>query len=146
MGKILKLQMLAYCHISIRLFHHDAPQMCHRCSRFGHSSAHCHAVPRCLRCAGPHPISECKLTKEDTPTCCNCGGQYAAVSRSCIHWKQARSRRAAPTPASTAPPASLPRPQPLPPKKTAWDPVGRTMVEIALCWYGTLCVVKLVKG
>ncbi|KAG8226758.1 hypothetical protein J437_LFUL004409, partial [Ladona fulva] len=117
-GKILSLNRLSYCRIAIRRYHHDAPQMCHRCSRFGHSSSHCFAVPRCFRCAGPHLIADCPLTKEDTPTCCNCGGTHAAVSRNCTHWKQARTRQAAPAPLPT--PTALPRPQPLPPKRNAW--------------------------
>ncbi|KAG8226163.1 hypothetical protein J437_LFUL007400, partial [Ladona fulva] len=45
-GRILNMKSLAHCRISVRKYHHDAPQICHRCSRFGHSSTHCHAVPR----------------------------------------------------------------------------------------------------
>ncbi|KAG8239053.1 hypothetical protein J437_LFUL018859 [Ladona fulva] len=98
--------------------------MCHRCNRFGHSSEHCYSVPRCFRCAGPHLIAECQLTKEDEPTCCNCGGAHAAVSRACSYRKQVRARRITSTeitasPATTFTEKPLPRPT-VPQQRNAW--------------------------
>ncbi|KAG8236765.1 hypothetical protein J437_LFUL015830 [Ladona fulva] len=63
--KIVNLNSLGYCRISIRRYCHEGPQMCHRCGRFVHLADHCFVVPRCFRCPGPHLVDTCHLTKDD---------------------------------------------------------------------------------
>jgi hypothetical protein len=41
------------------------PSQCSNCQRFGHGALHCHAEPRCIRCAGSHSSKECPLLKTD---------------------------------------------------------------------------------
>ncbi|KAG8236049.1 hypothetical protein J437_LFUL015616 [Ladona fulva] len=98
----------SYCRVTIRPFKHTDPQMCFKCNRFGHSSAHCYAAPRCWRCAGPHHGVDCRKSLDTPAKCCNCGGEQPTMSRKCPAWQAENARRAsAPTDEHDEP---LPRP------------------------------------
>ncbi|GBP89455.1 Probable RNA-directed DNA polymerase from transposon BS [Eumeta japonica] len=62
-----------------------SPGQCHRCQRYGHASANCHAQPRCVKCLVPHWTKECPLTKEsaEKPSCVNCGANHTANYKGC---------------------------------------------------------------
>ncbi|GBP00021.1 hypothetical protein EVAR_74353_1 [Eumeta japonica] len=41
------------------------PGQCQRCQQYGHTSAHCHAQLKCLKCAVPHLTLDCTGTKNN---------------------------------------------------------------------------------
>lgn len=104
-------------------FHHDEPQMCHKCSRLGPSSEFCF-----------DEISDCPREKQDEALCCNSTGNHAAVSRSYPIWRQARSRRPAPTEETSPPAQPLSRPSThreyQPPKENAWSRLLSSFVPL----------------
>ncbi|KAL0851468.1 hypothetical protein ABMA28_007265 [Loxostege sticticalis] len=112
----------------------QGPSQCHRCQAFGHSSANCHRVPKCVRCSGEHVVADCPRPREATPTCANCGGAHAASDRRCVHFrKEARKRGIAippPVPKSTT---VRPPPQaPVPPTVEMPEPTpGQTLAPPA---------------
>ncbi|GBP03445.1 Nucleic-acid-binding protein from transposon X-element [Eumeta japonica] len=61
------------------------PGQCHRCQRYGHAAANCHADPRCVKCLVPHWTKECPRTRDsgEKPECVNCGLQHTANYRGC---------------------------------------------------------------
>ncbi|GBP67637.1 Nucleic-acid-binding protein from transposon X-element [Eumeta japonica] len=64
-------------------FKKGGPGQCHRCQKYGHAAANCHADPRCVKCLVPHWTKECPLTREseEKPSCVNCGQQHTANYR-----------------------------------------------------------------
>ncbi|KAH0820508.1 hypothetical protein GEV33_002283 [Tenebrio molitor] len=56
---------------------------CHRCQKWGHAIANCHARPKCLKCTGEHLTRECQLGSTNTPRCANCGGEHTASNIEC---------------------------------------------------------------
>ncbi|KAL0901052.1 hypothetical protein ABMA27_006377 [Loxostege sticticalis] len=116
----------------------QGPSQCHRCQAFGHSSANCHRVPKCVRCSGEHVVADCPRPREATPTCANCGGAHAASDRRCVHFrKEARKRGIAippPVPKSVPKSATVrPPPQaPVPPTVEMPEPTpGQTLAPPA---------------
>ena len=64
------------------------PLQCHRCQRWGHSTAGCGYQYRCIKCTEDHPIGECpRKTREGNAKCCNCRGDHAANHRGCESFK-----------------------------------------------------------
>ena len=61
---------------------------CHNCQQWGHATAHCRAVPRCVKCAGEHHSRDCRKPLEDTPKCLNCSGDHTANSVTCPEYKK----------------------------------------------------------
>ncbi|GBP67648.1 Nucleic-acid-binding protein from transposon X-element [Eumeta japonica] len=61
------------------------PGQCHRCQRYGHAAANCHADPRCVKCLVPHWTRECPRTRDsgEKPECVNCGQLHMANYRGC---------------------------------------------------------------
>lgn len=59
---------------------------CHRCQKFGHSQANCHAVPKCVKCGQDHITNECNKPKETPATCANCGGPHPASYKGCAQY------------------------------------------------------------
>lgn len=47
-------------------------RQCFKCQRYGHSSVHCYAKPRCVKCPGDHDTKECKKKDGEPPFCVNC--------------------------------------------------------------------------
>lgn len=47
-------------------------RQCYKCQRFGHSSLHCHAKPRCVKCPLEHDTRQCNKSDSETPYCVNC--------------------------------------------------------------------------
>lgn len=74
------------------------PPQCHRCQAFGHSSTNCHRPQRCVRCAGDHLVRDCPRSRDDVPTCANCGQNHAANDRRCTHYKREARKRGIPIP------------------------------------------------
>ncbi|KAJ2937414.1 hypothetical protein O0L34_g19103 [Tuta absoluta] len=69
------------------------PAQCHRCQGFGHSSANCYRLQRCVRCAGDHAAADCDRAREAPPTCANCKGAHPANDRRCpVLRREARAR------------------------------------------------------
>ncbi|KMQ83939.1 nucleic-acid-binding protein from transposon x-element, partial [Lasius niger] len=54
---------------------------CKRCQRFEHTQAFCNREPRCVKCAGSHLTTECKLDRKAPPKCSNC--HEAQLPRMC---------------------------------------------------------------
>jgi hypothetical protein len=69
------------------------PIRCFNCQRFGHLAKLCSAEPRCSRCAGNHPIQQCKVInkeKEVKIICANCDEQHPASYMGCKNYQAAR--------------------------------------------------------
>jgi hypothetical protein len=61
-------------------------KQCFKCQSFGHESGICQADLKCVRCSGPHYVTDCVKQKFDT-TCANCQGAHAACARACPSFK-----------------------------------------------------------
>ena len=71
------------CSLAIRvesLQNRASIGQCHKCQRFGHGQRRCSGELRCVRCAGPHSVSECDAQANK---CANCEGPHAASYRGC---------------------------------------------------------------
>lgn len=75
-----------YCYKRVAVFHPE-PDLCKRCSRWGHKEWWCRSSPRCRYCAERHASDLCyqKIQQGDKfpPKCCNCGGPHNAQSGRC---------------------------------------------------------------
>lgn len=56
---------------------------CKKCQSYLHTQSYCGKEPACVKCAGPHITSECKMNKTDAPRCVNCKGNHPANYRGC---------------------------------------------------------------
>lgn len=68
------------------------PVQCHRCQAFGHSKNYCRRAFICMKCAGPHPSTECKKDKNSPGLCANCGNQHVASYKGCPVFKSERAK------------------------------------------------------
>ena len=70
------------------------PWQCYRCQGFGHNAVHCRFKARCLICAGPHELRECKMknnANRSAEVCCpNCKGKHTANYGGCYFFKEAK--------------------------------------------------------
>ncbi|XP_047991423.1 double homeobox protein 4-like protein 4 [Leguminivora glycinivorella] len=81
------------------------PAQCHRCQGFRHSSVNCHRPQACVRCAEPHPASQCKRDRKEPATCKNCQGPHPANSTECpVYIREARNKKAGVAARTGAPP------------------------------------------
>ena len=104
------------------------PHQCHKCQQFGHSSATCEQQQRCVRCSGPHQLSEC--SKENEVKCANCNKNHSSCSRSCVEVKQAVQQRIANiTYARVLTFGSAPKPDQNKPKPTPPTTVQNSIVD-----------------
>jgi hypothetical protein len=73
----------------------DRPNQCFKCQKFGHSAQNCKSHKQvCLRCSKEHSHSDCNMDKVKGPfKCGNCGGDHAAVDRSCPALKKYMQKR-----------------------------------------------------
>ncbi|KAG5670078.1 hypothetical protein PVAND_000363 [Polypedilum vanderplanki] len=57
------VKAINHIRISWQNFRHTrkGPTQCMNCLRFGHGTANCHLISRCIRCAGDHKSKECPL-------------------------------------------------------------------------------------
>jgi len=102
--QFLSLRSIRNMEISIEVFKgRSGPQQCFRCQRWGHSSAGCRSLRRCVHCGGDHDVNACP-NKADKPKCCNCGGEHTANYRGCITHRNRVSLDKKPAAASSAPP------------------------------------------
>lgn len=72
----LRLPRTFYMKISVESFKRSIPIQCYHCQSFEHGSSHCSNRPRCVMCAGDHKASDSVKTKEESPICSNCSGNY----------------------------------------------------------------------
>ena len=54
---------------------------CYRCQEFGHRAQYCHKTEKCVRCSGPHKVSNCSQSTK--LKCANCNGDHPASYRQC---------------------------------------------------------------
>jgi len=89
--KIYKLRSLGHILITVEKYNPkpDTIPQCSKCLYFGHSSTNCFRTERCLRCGqSGHNRDNCTKTKDDTPTCANCGENHTAIYRGCAYYKE----------------------------------------------------------
>jgi hypothetical protein len=91
---------------------------CHRCQRWGHATANCHARAKCVKCAGDHLTRDCQLGNKITPKCVNCDGDHTANNIKCPEYQKKleadQERRKRNTKNEKYVPAPLP-------KENAWE-------------------------
>ncbi|KAJ3629934.1 hypothetical protein MTP99_014296 [Tenebrio molitor] len=75
---VLNTKITWHRHMNSKVF-----VQCHRCQKWGHATANCHARPRCLKCAEEHLTRECPIDRTDTPRCANCSGNHTANNIEC---------------------------------------------------------------
>lgn len=80
---IYELNQPFFVKISVQLYRNNGSAQCHNCQQFGHGSTNCRRKAKCVKCAGEHLTKSCTKTKDQEPTCCNCGGKHAASYRGC---------------------------------------------------------------
>jgi hypothetical protein len=56
---------------------------CKICQSFCHTQNYCNKAPKCVKCAGPHLISECDKPQLAHPRCCHCGKNHPENYRGC---------------------------------------------------------------
>lgn len=66
---------------------------CKNCQSFGHTKNFCSRPPRCVKCAGKHPTSECTKPPTVHAKCCNCGKDHPASYRGCFVAKELQKIR-----------------------------------------------------
>lgn len=64
---------------------------CFRCQKFGHSSKHCHAPPRCVKCGNNHLSTDCPMPKESEAHCANCNKNHPASYKGCEFFKTTKN-------------------------------------------------------
>ncbi|GBP25754.1 Nucleic-acid-binding protein from transposon X-element [Eumeta japonica] len=79
------------------------PGQCHRCQRYGHAAANCHADPRCVKCLVPHWTRGARaLVIQAKPECVNCASNIRPTTEGGA--KPSRDAPAAFRPAPAPPP------------------------------------------
>ncbi|XP_047098683.1 uncharacterized protein LOC124712434 [Schistocerca piceifrons] len=128
--KIFQLKRLQYMTVTVERYKRPSgPTQCYICQRFRHGANQCYLTPRCVKCAGPHLSSVCKMKPEEPAKCANCAGNHPASFRGCpVRMKliqaqeqmrappQARSRHLPTTPNQELPittPHTINNPQPV---------------------------------
>jgi hypothetical protein len=71
-----------------RHFNNKIFVQCHRCQKWGHATANCHARAKCVKCAGDHLTRDCQLGKQSTPKCVNCEGDHTANNTKCPEYQR----------------------------------------------------------
>lgn len=56
---------------------------CYRCQAFGHASANCFKVPKCVKCGLEHLTKDCTKTPDLPAKCANCNGSHTANFSQC---------------------------------------------------------------
>lgn len=91
--KILSIRKIDSQEVTVeRQARRAEPVQCHRCQSFGHSKNYCRRPFICLKCAGPHPTTECKKDKNTPGLCANCGNQHIASYKGCPVYKTERAK------------------------------------------------------
>lgn len=91
--QILSIKRLGNQEVTIeRQAMRTDPVQCHRCQAFGHSKNYCRRAFVCLKCAGPHPSTDCKKDKNTPGRCANCGNQHIASYKGCPVYKSERAK------------------------------------------------------
>lgn len=86
---VLKFRQIKYlfnCVVTMQKYrpNRSLGTQCFRCQGFGHSSKNCNLPARCVKCAQPHPTSECsKKDRKDPAVCCNCNELHPANFHGC---------------------------------------------------------------
>lgn len=114
---IFDITELFFLKISVESFRKTGPSQCHSCQRFGHGSSNCGFSPRCVKCAGPHKTSDCTKTRDQDPTCVNCGETHTANYRKCPYFLHNQSIATKKPADETAKPA---------PSQQAFPPLTKT--------------------
>lgn len=82
----IELFKLFFLKIMVETFIKTGPSQCHTCQHFGNGSSNCGFPPRCLKCVEPHKTIKCQKTREQVPTCVNCGEVHTANYRKCAYF------------------------------------------------------------
>jgi len=90
---IFNLRSMFYMAIKIERYKSNTPAQCYNCQKFGHSSVHCGATPRCVKCAGNHKTKDCVKPADEKPKCTNCEGEHTANYRKCPAFSQETEKR-----------------------------------------------------
>ena len=90
---IFNLRSLFYMSIKIERYKSNTPAQCYNCQQFGHSSLHCGASPRCVKCAGNHKAKDCTKSPEEKPKCTNCEGGHTENYKNCPAIAQETEKR-----------------------------------------------------
>ena len=73
---------LFYLMLRVQAFEtHAGAKQCYKCQRYGHSSAFCHYLSRCVRCGEGHCKDSCPWDCNASATCRNCGDHHTASSK-----------------------------------------------------------------
>ncbi len=88
---IYEVSDLFFIKVTVESYKKTGPSQCFACQRTGHGSSNCSHPLRCVKCSGEHKASACPKTKDQDPTCCNCGGKHTANYRGCPYLAQAQT-------------------------------------------------------
>lgn len=80
----LKLERMGSQCVAVELMRKSIdPVQCFRCQAFGHTKNYCRRPFACLKCAQPHPTSECVKAGNTPAKCVNCHGAHIASYKGC---------------------------------------------------------------
>lgn len=91
-ASILRITSIWGNKVKVSKHNNDNPQLCYRCARFGHSSYHCTAAPKCLRCSEPHTVADCAATEFSCPSC---RGKHPGFSKECPRYITEKEKKEA---------------------------------------------------
>lgn len=110
--RILELKKLDSAIVSVEIQKSNGqPVQCYKCQLFGHTSRHCGAQSRCVKCGENHDTRLCKKQKGTPATCCNCRESHTANFTGCVCRPAPRKIQKKTKPAN-------------PPAVSAWDNQG----------------------
>lgn len=95
----------------------EIPQ-CINCQEYGHTKKFCFKTPKCVKCAGDHPTTDCKRkVRNDEVKCVLCSGNHPANYKGCTIYKEIQKRKFPTLREKTISPPAKPMPSPYLPTK-----------------------------
>ena len=92
---IYSITSLLHCKVNFEPPHQKRTILqCTNCQKYGHTRNFCTKTPICVKCAGEHKTSDCKLSMDrDSTKCALCGGNHTANYKGCMVYKALRVQR-----------------------------------------------------
>jgi hypothetical protein len=125
---------MLFFRVTVESFKKIGPSQCHNCQRYGHGSQNCGYSARCVKCGQNHSTKDCTKTREENPTCFNCGNSHTANYRGCPWYQHVLeiSKPNSPNPKNhiTDPPLDTPPAQSAQTTKKPPQPASKSYADV----------------